>query len=47
MAKNKIKPQDNAANMQNANYGTSGVNKQFQQAQTNKDIQRKQSQKNK
>jgi hypothetical protein len=31
----KISPQDNAANMKNSNAGTSGVNKQFQQAQSN------------
>jgi len=31
----KISPQDNVANMKNRNSGTSGVNKQFQQAQTN------------
>lgn len=32
----KIKPSDNAANMQNANKGTSGTNKQYKQTQSNK-----------
>jgi len=32
----KIKPEDNRANQQNANKGTSGTNKQYDQAQGNK-----------
>lgn len=35
MPKPKIKPEDNAANMQNKNKGTSGQNKQFIQNQEN------------
>jgi len=35
MPKLKIKPEDNAANMQNKNKGTSGQNKQFVQNQEN------------
>ena len=31
-----IKPQDNAANMQNPNKGTSGVNRQYDQNQGNR-----------
>jgi hypothetical protein len=34
--KKKIKPQDNSANRQNKNKGTSGTNKQYDQAQGNK-----------
>lgn len=39
----KIKPQDNAANQQNANKGSSGTNRQYDQAQGNrgKQIQQK------
>ena len=36
MSDKKISPQDNAANQQNANKGTPGVNKQFAQAQGNR-----------
>ena len=32
----KIAPKDNQSNQQNANKGTSGVNKQFSQAQGNR-----------
>jgi hypothetical protein len=32
----KITPQQNQANQQNANKGTSGVNKQYSQVQGNK-----------
>lgn len=35
----KITPEDNAANMQNANKGTNGVNKQNAQNQGNRDKQ--------
>jgi hypothetical protein len=40
----KIKPQDNAANQQNANKGNPGANRQHDQAQGNrgKQIQQKQ-----
>ena len=31
-----IKPEDNRANMQNANKGTSGTNRQYDQAQGNR-----------
>ncbi|WP_336611676.1 hypothetical protein [Campylobacter sp. Cr9] len=34
-----MKPQDNAANMQNANKGVSGVNKQYAQNQGNRGAQ--------
>lgn len=36
MAKKKIHPRDNQANMQNANKGTSGTNKQYDQNQGNR-----------
>lgn len=36
MAKNKINPKDNQANMQNPNKGTSGTNKQYDQNQGNR-----------
>ncbi len=36
MADKKITPQNNAANMQNANKGTSGTNKQYDQNQGNR-----------
>lgn len=36
MADKNIKPQDNRANMQNANKGNSGVNKQYAQNQGNR-----------
>lgn len=39
MSDKKITPQNNAANMQNANKGTSGTNKQYAQNQGNKDKQ--------
>ena len=32
----KIKPEDNRANQQNSNKGTSGTNKQYDQAQGNR-----------
>ena len=32
----KINPKDNSANQQNANKGTSGTNKQYDQAQGNR-----------
>lgn len=35
MSKQKIKPADNAANMQNANKGTTGTNRQYDQNQGN------------
>lgn len=34
-----MKPQDNAANMQNANKGSNGVNKQYAQNQGNRGAQ--------
>jgi hypothetical protein len=39
----KIKPQDNTANQTNANKGTTGTNRQYDQAQGNrgKQIQQK------
>ena len=36
MSEKKITPQDNAANMQNANKGTKGTNKQYAQNQGNR-----------
>jgi len=39
MAKGKISPQSNSANMKNANKGTSGVNRQYSQVQGNKGAQ--------
>lgn len=36
MAKKTIKPQDNEANMQNANKGTPGTNRQYDQNQGNR-----------
>ena len=36
MAKQKIKPADNAANMHNANKGTNGVNRQYSQVHGNR-----------
>ena len=38
----KITPQDNAANQQNANKGTSGTNRQYDQAQGNRGKQNQQ-----
>ncbi|GAB0172199.1 hypothetical protein [Helicobacter trogontum] len=35
----KITPQNNSANQQNANKGTSGVNRQYAQAQGNRGAQ--------
>ena len=32
----KIKPQDNSSNQQNANKGTAGTNRQYDQAQGNR-----------
>lgn len=43
----KIKPADNAANMQNANKGTSGTNKQYDQSQGNRGKQLNPNQKEK
>jgi len=43
----KITPANNAANMQNANKGTSGVNKQYSQNQGNRGKQLNQNQKGK
>lgn len=43
----KISPQDNNANMQNANKGTIGTNKQYDQNQGNKGKQLNPNQKNK
>lgn len=42
-----IKPQDNAANMQNPNKGTSGTNKQYDQNQGNRGKQLNPNQQNK
>lgn len=39
MAKKTIKPQDNEANMQNANKGTSGTNLQYDQNEGNRGAQ--------
>lgn len=39
MSKSKITPQQNAANMQNANKGTNGLNKQYAQNQGNRSKQ--------
>ncbi|MGB2742813.1 MAG: hypothetical protein WBC60_19895 [Cognaticolwellia sp.] len=39
---NKIKPQDNAANQVNANKGTAGTNRQYDQAQGNRGKQNQQ-----
>ena len=36
MSKGKIKPQDNSANQQNPNKGTSGTNRQYDQSQGNR-----------
>lgn len=36
MSKKKIDPRDNQGNQQNPNKGTSGTNKQYDQAQGNK-----------
>ena len=36
MAKQKIKPNNNSANMQNSNKGTKGTNKQYDQNQGNR-----------
>ena len=41
-----IKPQDNAANMQNANKGTSGTNRQYDQNQGNRGKQLNPNQRN-
>ena len=43
----KIKPQDNSANIKNANKGTKGTNKQYDQAQRNKGKQQNPNQKKK
>lgn len=43
----KIKPTDNAANIQNANKGTSGTNKQYDQNQGNRGKQLNPNQKRK
>ncbi len=47
MSDKKITPQNNAANMQNANKGTSGTNKQYDQNQGNKGKQLNPNQQNK
>lgn len=36
----KIKPEDNAANQKNANKGTPGTNREYDQAQGNKGKQK-------
>lgn len=36
MAKSKVSPKSNSANMKNANKGTSGVNRQYSQFHGNK-----------
>jgi hypothetical protein len=41
----KIKPQDNAANQKNANKGTDGTNRQYDQAQGNRGKQKQQNHK--
>lgn len=43
----KIKPEDNAANEQNANKGTSGTNRQYDQNEGNRGKQLNPNQKNK
>ena len=43
----KISPQDNAANMKNANKGTSGTNQQYDQNQGNRGKQMNPNQKGK
>lgn len=40
MAKDKVSPKSNAANMKNANKGTNGVNRQYSQVQGNKGKQK-------
>lgn len=47
MAKQKIRPQDNAANTQNRNIGTIGQNKQVAQNQGNRGAQKNPQQKKK
>lgn len=47
MAKHKTHPKDNGSNQQNPNKGTAGVNKAFQQAQSNKANQKTQTATNK
>ncbi|WP_394953769.1 hypothetical protein [uncultured Helicobacter sp.] len=47
MSDKKITPQNNAANMQNANKGTSGTNKQYAQNQGNRGKQLNPNQQNK
>lgn len=39
MSKQNISPKNNATNMQNANKGTSGINKQYAQVQGNRGAQ--------
>ncbi len=46
MAK-KINPKDNESNMKNANKGTKGTNKQYDQVQGNKGTQQNPNQKKK
>lgn len=43
MAKKRISPEDNAANMQNPNEGTPGNNQQYLQAEENRRRQIKES----
>lgn len=47
MSDKKISPKDNAANMQNPNKGTPGVNKQYAQNQGNRGKQLNPNQKDK
>ena len=47
MAQNKITPANNAANMQNANKGTIGTNRQYDQNQGNRGKQLNPNQKKK
>ncbi|MCW7552642.1 alpha-amylase [Endozoicomonas gorgoniicola] len=47
MSKDNIKPEDNAANMQNANRGSSGTNRQYDQNQGNRGKQLNPNQKKK
>lgn len=39
MAKQSVSPKNNSANMQNANKGTNGVNRQYSQVQGNRGAQ--------
>ena len=46
MAKQKIAPKDNQSNMQNANKGTNGVNRQYSQVHGNRSKQLEATRKN-